>query len=66
MGARVYEHQDFEQAIELLANSAIDIEPYISSVSQLADIKQAFYDMSHKPQGLKALVACQPELNQAV
>jgi len=62
LGARVYEHQDFEDAIALIANKEIDIEPYITSVSELADIKQAFAQMSGNPQGLKALVSCQTNI----
>ncbi|WNC70422.1 alcohol dehydrogenase catalytic domain-containing protein [Thalassotalea nanhaiensis] len=62
LGARVYEHQDFEKAIELIAKKEIDIEPYITSVSDLTDIKQAFAQMSGNPQGLKALVSCQANI----
>ncbi len=59
LGARVYEYQDFEKAIELLANKEIDIEPYITSVSILSEINKAFEQMSGNPQGMKALVSCQ-------
>lgn len=58
LGARVYEHQDFEKAIALIANKEIDIEPYITSVSVLAEINEAFAQMSGNPQGMKALVSC--------
>lgn len=59
LGARVYEHQDFEKAIELIASKQIDIEPYITSVNVLGDINTAFAQMSGNPQGMKALVSCQ-------
>jgi len=59
LGARVYEATDFEKAIELIATKAIDVAPYISSVSSLSEINDAFASMSGNPQGMKALVNCQ-------
>ncbi|GAA6204543.1 alcohol dehydrogenase catalytic domain-containing protein [Thalassotalea sp. SU-HH00458] len=59
LGARVYEGQDFEKAIDLIATKAIDVEPYISSISPLSEINSAFANMADNPQGMKALVACQ-------
>lgn len=59
LGARVYEYQDFEKAIELIASKKIDIEPYITSVNVLEEINKAFEQMSGNPQGMKALVSCQ-------
>ncbi|MEH6550601.1 MAG: alcohol dehydrogenase catalytic domain-containing protein [Pseudomonadales bacterium] len=59
VGARVYQPQDFEQAIELVATHQIDLAPFITSISALADIEQAFSGMDNSPQGMKALVACQ-------
>ncbi len=59
LGARVYEHCDFEHAIELIASKQINIEPYITSISSLQQINQAFAAMSGNPQGMKALVSCQ-------
>jgi len=59
LGARVYEHADFEKAIELIASKQIDIEPYITSVNVLGEINKAFAQMSGNPQGMKALVSCQ-------
>lgn len=57
-GARVYEHEDFDMAIDLLANSAFDIAPFISSVNSLDNIGQAFAGMDGNPQGMKALISC--------
>jgi len=59
LGARVYEADDFEKAIELIATKAIDVAPYISSVSSLSEINDAFASMDGNPQGMKALVNCQ-------
>jgi len=59
LGARVYESADFEKAIELIANGSIDIEPFISSISSLAEINGAFSGMDNNPTGMKALVSCE-------
>ncbi len=65
LGARVYESDDFEKAIELIATKAIDVQPYISSISPLTEINNAFANMANNPQGMKALVACQHQGNQS-
>ena len=57
-GARVYEYDDFEMAIDLLAKEAFDIEPFITSVTALEDIGQAFSGMDGNPLGMKALISC--------
>lgn len=61
LGARVYEAADFDWAIELIANGEIDVQPFISSVSELSNIGQAFANMDGNPQGMKALVECNPQ-----
>lgn len=61
MGARVYEHQDFEMAVELLASEKFDIAPFISSVSSLNDINGAFTGIDENPTGMKSLIACSAE-----
>ncbi|XQW83606.1 zinc-dependent alcohol dehydrogenase [Thalassotalea piscium] len=58
LGARVYEAEDFDWAIQLIASGQIDLIPFISSVSPLADIGSAFASMDNNPQGMKALVEC--------
>jgi 2-desacetyl-2-hydroxyethyl bacteriochlorophyllide A dehydrogenase len=58
LGARVYEAADFDWAIELIATGKINLAPFISSVSPLADIGSAFANMDGNPEGMKALVAC--------
>jgi len=59
VGARVYEDADFEMAIDLVASGKVDLEPFITSVSELADISSAFASMDNNPTGMKALVSCQ-------
>ena len=61
LGARVYEHEDFEQAIKLIADGSLDLEPLISSVSKINDIGSAFASMDGNPSGMKALVSLSEE-----
>lgn len=58
VGARVYEAADFERAIGIVANGDIDLEPFITSVSSLADVGTAFSGMDGNPAGMKALLSC--------
>lgn len=61
VGARVYEYQDFEDAIALIAENKFNLEPFISSVSQIQNIADAFSNMDGNPSGMKALVSLQGE-----
>lgn len=61
LGARVYEAEDFDWAIDLIASGKIDVAPFISSVSELQNIGTAFANMDGNPEGMKALVACGAE-----
>ncbi|NVK23927.1 MAG: alcohol dehydrogenase catalytic domain-containing protein [Gammaproteobacteria bacterium] len=61
LGARVYEAEDFDWAIELIASGKIDVSPFISSVSELQNIGTAFANMDGNPEGMKALVSCGAE-----
>ncbi|MBH0018807.1 alcohol dehydrogenase catalytic domain-containing protein [Pseudoalteromonas sp. SWXJ133] len=61
LGARVYEAADFDWAIELISSGQIDLKPFISSVSSLTDIGSAFASMDGNPEGMKALVECNPQ-----
>lgn len=59
LGARVYEHADFEMAIDLIASGKLDIAPFVSSVNNISNIKNAFASMDGNPSGMKALVSLQ-------
>ena len=59
VGARVYEGEDFEQAIKLLAENKLALDAYITSVNPLDNIQSAFAELASDPQGMKALIACQ-------
>ncbi len=58
LGARVYEAADYDWAIELVASGKVDIQQFISSVTPLNSIGDAFASMDNNPQGMKALVEC--------
>ena len=61
LGARVYEAEDFDWAIDLIASGKIDVKPFISSVHDLKDIGKAFVGMDRNLIGMKALVYCGSE-----
>lgn len=56
VGARVYEPEDYDKAIDLVANGAIDAETVITDVSPLGDIQQAFEALDASPTALKSLI----------
>lgn len=59
VGARVYEFKDFEMAIDLVASNKLDLQKFITSVSSLDNIGDAFASMDNNPSGMKALVSCE-------
>lgn len=58
LGARVYEPQDFDQAIEMLAAGAIDCTAIITDVRPLEQITAAFEALSGDAQAMKSLIKC--------
>ena len=60
VGARVYEAADFDQAIAMVANGDLDLEPFITSINTIEDISTAFSSMDGNPAGMKALIQCRP------
>lgn len=58
IGARVYEPQDFEKAIELAASGTLPLEKLITQVSPLADAKSIFETIDANPAGMKYLLQC--------
>ncbi len=58
IGARVYEPQDFDEAIRLAASGELPLEPLITQVSPLADAKSVFDTIDANPAGMKYLLAC--------
>ena len=58
VGARVYEAADFDNAIALVAEGKIDVDPFITSINRLPDAANAFTSMDGNPAGMKALIEC--------
>ena len=61
VGARVYQRQDFETALALLAGAQIPASAIISRVLSLADVTGAFTAMESGGQVMKVLLDCQAE-----
>ncbi|MCU0451898.1 MAG: alcohol dehydrogenase catalytic domain-containing protein [Bernardetiaceae bacterium] len=59
IGARVYEQQDFEEAIRLIATDQLPLRKLITQVAPLAEVQQIFATIDQNPAGMKYLLACQ-------
>ena len=58
LGARVYQRQDFERAVELLADRAVPAAELISRIEPLANAEAAFRSLAEGQGVMKVLVAC--------
>ncbi len=58
IGARVYEPQDFEKAIELAASGVMPLDPVISRIVPLEGLGDAFREMDRGGEVMKILVRC--------
>ncbi|MCH2077415.1 MAG: alcohol dehydrogenase catalytic domain-containing protein [Rhodobacteraceae bacterium] len=56
IGARVYEPEDYEKAIELVANDKVGAETIITDVSPLSEIQAAFEALDSNPTAMKSLI----------
>lgn len=59
IGARVYEPQDYEEAIELVKQEKLPLQHMITAVKPLTTIQQVFEDIDQQPDGMKVLMDCQ-------
>ncbi|MBC6998793.1 alcohol dehydrogenase catalytic domain-containing protein [Cytophaga sp. FL35] len=59
IGARVYEKEDYEKAIELVTENKVKFEKLITKIRPLSDIQQVFEDIDKQPDGMKILMDCQ-------
>ncbi|MFV0336780.1 MAG: zinc-binding dehydrogenase [Chthoniobacterales bacterium] len=57
-GARVYEPEDYEQALALMASDALPLERLITRTIPLDDVQQAFDDLDANPNSVKVLLKC--------
>ncbi|MEO0795495.1 MAG: zinc-binding dehydrogenase [Verrucomicrobiota bacterium] len=58
-GARVYEPEDYEKAIELIASGELPLDKMISQVEPLEKLPQVFKDLDSNPEAMKILIDCQ-------
>jgi 2-desacetyl-2-hydroxyethyl bacteriochlorophyllide A dehydrogenase len=56
IGARVYEPQDFDEAIALAASGTLPLDKMITQVSPLEDAKKVFETIDQNPAGMKYLL----------
>ena len=57
-GARVYEHQDFDEAIDLAAKKAIPVDKLITGVYSLDGVQKALEQMASGGEVMKILIDC--------
>ncbi|RMF39112.1 MAG: Zn-dependent alcohol dehydrogenase [Alphaproteobacteria bacterium] len=56
IGARVYEPEDYDKAIALIAAGGIDADTIITDVSPLSEIQAAFEALDASPTAMKSLI----------
>jgi 2-desacetyl-2-hydroxyethyl bacteriochlorophyllide A dehydrogenase len=55
-GARVYEPQDYDAAIKLVAEKAFDFEGFITETLDLTQIQRAFTQLESSPDAMKLMI----------
>jgi (R,R)-butanediol dehydrogenase/meso-butanediol dehydrogenase/diacetyl reductase len=58
IGARVYEKEDFDKAVELAAGGTMPLESIISGVYDLDDIQAGFESFEGNAAAMKVLIKC--------
>jgi threonine dehydrogenase-like Zn-dependent dehydrogenase len=58
LGARVYEPEDFEEAIQLAAGGTLPLDALITKISPLEEVQQVFETIDNNPEGMKYLLQC--------
>ncbi len=59
IGARVYEKEDYNKAIELISEKPSIFSEMITSVQSIAKIQEVFESIDENPNGMKTLIDCQ-------
>lgn len=59
LGARLYEEEDYEEAIRIAASGAIPFNELTTQVSPLDKIQSVFEEIDNNPAGMKYLIDCQ-------
>ncbi|RRA98093.1 zinc-dependent alcohol dehydrogenase [Larkinella rosea] len=58
IGTRVYEPEDFDEAIRLAASAELPLDQLITQISPLEDIQSVFETIDNNPAGMKYLLKC--------
>ncbi|MBD2754372.1 zinc-dependent alcohol dehydrogenase [Spirosoma validum] len=58
IGTRVYEPEDFDEAIRLAASGKLPLDQLITQISPLEDIQAVFETIDNNPAGMKYLLQC--------
>ena len=58
LGARVYEHQDFDKAIQLAAAGKLPLDRLITRVVPMEELQESFRQMERGEEVMKILVRC--------
>lgn len=56
VGVRVYEPEDYDKAIDIIASGGVDADTVITDVAPLADIQAAFEALDASPTAMKSLI----------
>jgi 2-desacetyl-2-hydroxyethyl bacteriochlorophyllide A dehydrogenase len=59
LGARLYEAEDFDEAIALASSGQIPLDALITRVDGLDKIQEVFEEIDKNPEGMKYLINCQ-------
>ncbi len=58
IGVRLYEEEDFEQAIQLATQGALALDQLITEVRPIQDVQKTFELIDSSPDGIKYLIDC--------
>ncbi len=56
MGARVYRPEDYDKAMQLLAEGVVECDSFITDIRPLDEIQQAFDSLATNPQAIKSMI----------
>ena len=59
LGARLYQEEDYEEAIKIAAGGNVPFETLITRVDKLDNIQGVFEEIDRNPAGMKYLIDCQ-------
>ena len=59
IGARVYEKEDYTEAIDLISKNELSFEKMITKIEPLTKIQEVFESIDENPDGMKVLFDCQ-------